>query len=87
MSTSTSSTIKVNLHAGLVKNAQREASRIGISLQDFIRMLLGNYFAKPVFEKEEYYQKLLDQAHADIQAGRYTTVRTAKELNKHLNSL
>lgn len=86
MSTS-SATIKVNLQQGILKNANAEAKRIGISLQDFIRMLLGSYFAAPVMKKDQYYQKLLDQAHADIQAGRYTTVRTQKELSDHLDSL
>lgn len=43
----TSSTIKINLSSGILRNAQNEAERIGISLQDFIRMLMASYFANP----------------------------------------
>jgi len=42
---SVSPTIKVNLPKGLLQNSKVEAERIGISLQDFIRMLMTTYFA------------------------------------------
>ncbi len=45
MNTQTSSTIKLNLPKGLHVNTQNEADRIGISLQNFIRMLLAMYFS------------------------------------------
>lgn len=86
MSTS-STTIKLNLHQTMVKNASTEAKRIGLSLQDFIRMLLGNYFATPVMEKAEYYQKLFDVARKEIREGKYTTIKNSSELKKHLKSL
>jgi hypothetical protein len=41
----TSSTIKINVSSGILGHAEAEARRIGISLQDFIRMLMATYFA------------------------------------------
>ena len=40
-----SATIKINLSSGILQNAQAEAERIGITVQDFIRMLMGTYFS------------------------------------------
>lgn len=83
-----SSTIKINLPPGIKNNAQEEAKRIGISLQDFIRMLMATYFARgnsvSALSRD---MQLLERAREDIRKGRYTTIRTQAELKKHLDSL
>lgn len=88
MSTQTSSTIKLNLPSGILNNAQGEAKRIGISIQDFIRMLLANHFANIAPTRSiSRDQAIYDQAMDDIQNGRYTDVSTPEELKKYLDSL
>lgn len=88
MSTRTSSTIKLNLPSGILNNAQGEAKRIGISIQDFIRMLIANHFANnaPVRPSSRE-QMLYNQAMDDIRNGRYTSITTKKQLQEHLDSL
>lgn len=73
-------TIKLNLSAGILENAKQEADRIGISLQDFIRMLMGNYFASKDVS-------LLARAREEIEDGKYTTIDTSGELKKYLKNL
>ncbi len=47
MNKTTSSTIKINLPQGILHKSSAEAERTGISVQDFIRMLLATYFSRP----------------------------------------
>ncbi len=81
-----SSTIKLNLPSGILQNAQQEGSRIGISLQDFIRMLMGSYFANSTATISKN-SALLTQAKKEIAAGDYTVINTAGELNTYLKTL
>lgn len=89
MSTQTSSaTIKVNLPVGILGNAQEEARRIGISLQDFIRMLMATYFARSESVRSISRDRvLLEKAKREISAGKYTQVANAAELKEYLASL
>ncbi|MEK7533356.1 MAG: hypothetical protein AAB542_02875 [Patescibacteria group bacterium] len=88
MGTSTSSTIKLNLPSGILNNAQGEAKRIGISLQDFIRMLMASYFANPISTRSvSREQALYDQAQKDIVQGNYTDISSKKELREYLRRL
>lgn len=83
-----SSTIKINVPAGILHNAQSEARRIGISLQDFIRMLMAIYFAhNPSVRAISRDQALWDQAQQEIKAGQYTTIKNKKALTAYLDSL
>ncbi len=88
MQPSTSSTIKLNVSSGILANAEAEARRIGISLQDFIRMLMATYFANTqsvrVVSRD---QSLYDQAQQEIKAGSYTRVASQKELDGYLHKL
>lgn len=88
MQTTPSSTIKINVPAGILQNAQNEAGRIGISLQDFIRMLMATYFANSgsirMISRD---QALWNQAQEEIKTGQYTAVKNKKELNTYLDSL
>jgi len=86
--TVTSSTIKLNLPAGILRNAQNEAKRIGISLQDFIRMLMANYFAgfRPIKAMSRE-QALYERALGEIERGEYTEIKNVKELDEFLNKL
>ena len=87
-STTTSTTVKLNVSAGMLQNAQSEASRIGISVQDFIRMLLATYFAHgPSIHALTPDDQKYQQALHDIQAGRYTVIKDRKQLAKHLSDL
>ena len=85
---STSSTIKINVSAGILRNAQHEAQRIGISLQDFIRMLMATYFANSssirMISRD---QALWGRAKEEINRGQYTTVKNKTELHDYLDSL
>lgn len=83
-----SSTIKINVPLGILQNAQGEAHRIGISLQDFIRMLMATYFANSramgAITRE---QALWENAQNEIKNGQYTTVKNKKELHTYLDEL
>jgi len=85
---SSSSTVKVNLSDGIMHNALSESERIGISLQDFIRMLLGTYFAKSTsIQSISRDQVLFDNALQDIEAQKFTRVKNQRELDNYLDSL
>ncbi len=73
-------TIKLSLSPGILQNATQEADKIGISLQDFIRMLMGSYFASKS-------SSLFAKANKEIAAGEYTIIDNSKELNKYLKTL
>ena len=89
MNTQTSSaTIKINLPPGILKNASEESKRIGISLQDFIRMLMATYFARgSSIRALSRDQGRYDQAMKEIQLGEFTTIRSESELDDYVNSL
>ena len=81
-------TVKINVPIGMLQNARMESQRIGISVQDFIRMLLATYFAhapsiKAIVSDDERYQ----QALKEISSGKFSTVKSHKELSDHLQSL
>lgn len=83
-----STTIKLNVSAGILANAEAEARRIGISLQDFIRMLMATYFANTQSVRAvSRDQALYDQAQNEIKRGSYTPVKNQKELKSYLNNL
>ena len=84
----TSSTVKLNLPSGILRNANEEARRIGISLQDFIRMIMATYFANSsAIRAVSRDQALFDQARQDIQKGKFTKIVNKAALNSYLNSL
>ncbi|MCJ7826324.1 hypothetical protein MUP56_01765, partial [Patescibacteria group bacterium] len=83
-----SSTIKLNISSGILRNAQGEADRIGISLQDFIRMLMATYFAHAGSVRAiSHDQMLLERAGQEIRGGEYTKIQSKKELNAYFDSL
>jgi len=84
----TSNTIKLNLPTGILANSRIEAERIGISVQDFVRMLLATYFAhapsiKAISKEQTLYQEALN----DIKSGRFTVVKKTDDLDNYLQSL
>lgn len=84
----TSSTIKINVSSGILRNAQSEARRIGISLQDFIRMLMATYFANAASIRTiSRDQALWERAGEEIKSGQYIAVKSKKELHAYLDSL
>ena len=83
-----SATIKLNVPSGILSNAQQEAQRIGISLQDFIRMLMATYFARSESVRSiSRDQVLLEKAKREIRAQKYTQVTSTAELKNYLASL
>lgn len=83
-----SSTIKINVPAGILHNAQSEAQRIGISLQDFIRMLMATYFANAASIRTiSRDQALWERAQEEVKSGQYTAVKNKKELHAYLDAL
>lgn len=88
MAVKTYTTVKINLSTDLKRLAEKEASKIGFSLQDFMRMTLGSYFTvRPLPRRLSREEELYVKALADIEAGRYSTCKNAKELVKYLDSL
>lgn len=86
--TMSSTTIKINVPMGILSNAQQEARRIGISLQDFIRMLMATYFANaPSVRALTRDQALYNRAQKEIREGKFTTVNTKAELEAYLDQL
>jgi len=86
--TLSSSTIKLNLSSGIFRHASEEADRIGISLQDFIRMLMATYFAHArSLSAISRDQVLLEQAQDDIRNGKYTKIQNKKDLNMYFDNL
>jgi len=86
--TASSATIKLNLPLGIRINTQKEAQRIGISLQDFIRMLLATYFSRS--ESISFISRdriLWTKAQKEIKAGKYKRIKTSKELKEYLMNL
>ncbi len=84
----TPSTIKLNLPSRILQNAQEESRRIGISLQDFIRMLMATYFANAgAIRAVSRNQALFDRAQQEIQKGEYTSVSNKTTLNTYLDGL
>lgn len=73
-------TIKLNLSVGILQNATQEAKKIGVSVQDFIRMLMGSYFASKS-------SSLFVKANKEIAAGEYTVIDNSKDLTKYLKTL
>ena len=88
MDTISSATVKVNLPIGILRNAKSEATRIGISVQDFIRMLMATYFARSgsirAITPDEV---LLDRAEKEIAQGEYTRITSPKKLREYLSDL
>lgn len=83
-----SSTVKINLPSGILQNAQTESQRIGISVQDFIRMLMATYFANSdAIGAVSHNQALFNKAKREIQNGEYTKITNKKELNSYLDKL
>ena len=91
-----STTVKVNVPAGILAHAELEASRIGISLQDFIRMLMATYFAQAraiqavsrvSYGSQEWWEqgeKVVDQELADKHYTTHASMDEAISYLKHL---
>lgn len=87
MTKMTSSTVKINLSEGILRNSAAEAERIGISLQDFIRLLLATYFSRSEGILNVSRDKiLLDNAKREIKEGKYKEFKNTQELSTHLLS-
>ena len=70
--------------------AERKAQKLGISFPEYIRMLAVFDIKEKVEELpmvDEETEKQIAKSLHDIKKGRYTTVRTDKELEAHLKSL
>ena len=72
----------------MLQHAQTEAGRIGISLQDFMRMLMATYFANArSLRGISRDQELWEHAKDEIANGQYTSVKTKKEFRLYLDAL
>ena len=73
MNKSSSPTIKVNLREVLLYNSIHKGHRIGISVQDFMRLLLTTYFSRSEAIVSLSREKLLlETAHQEVAEGNYT---------------
>ena len=83
-----SSTIKINLPTGIFSHAKGESDRIGISVQDFIRMLMATYFANASSVRAvSHDQTFFANAQKEIQKGEYTRATNKKALDAYLSTL
>ena len=85
---SSATTVKINEPIGMLQNVRMESQRIGISVQDFMRTLLATYFAhassiRAITSDDERYQHALQE----ISNGKFSTVKSQKELSTHLQAL
>ncbi|HLD24872.1 MAG TPA: hypothetical protein VJB96_03040 [Patescibacteria group bacterium] len=94
--TVSSATVKVNLPSGILAHAEGEAARIGISLQDFIRMLMATYFAQAraiqavsrvSYGSHAWWATGEAQVDAEIQNKQYTEFATMDDAVEHLKHL
>jgi len=68
-----------------LQNSAKEADRIGISLQDFIRMLLATYFSRSeAISSISRDGVLLDNAKREIKEKKYVEFTNIKELKEYL---
>jgi len=63
---------------------EKKAEKFGISFPEYIRMLAVSDIKKQVDEETE---KQIGQSLQDLKAGRYTTIKTKKELDAYIKSL
>ena len=83
-----SSTVKLNLPTGILYNAKKESLRIGISLQDFIRMLMATYFANAGSVRAlSRDQTLYNRAQQEIHDRKFITIETDTQLRDYLHNL
>lgn len=94
--TISSATVKVNLPSGILAHAEGEADRIGISLQDFIRMLLATYFAQAraiqavsrvSYGSQAWWESGEARVDAEIQNKQYTKFATMDDAVDYLKHL
>lgn len=84
----TSSTVKLNLPVSILRNTQAESERIGISVQDFIRMLLASYFAHtPSLKASSSDETRYHQALREVAEKVYTVVSDEKGVTEHLSKI
>jgi len=85
MADNTSATIKINLPAGILANARQEAERIGISVQDFIRMLMATYFSRAESIQAVSRDRVLwERGKKEVAGGKFVAVEDAQELERLL---
>ncbi len=84
----TTTTLKVSLADGLLHNSQTEATRIGISVQDFIRLLLASYFAQSESLTAIKRDKaLIERAQQELATRQYTEFKSSAKFQEHLLNL
>ena len=69
---------------------EKKAEKFGISFPEYIRMLAVSDIKKQVEELpmvDEETEKQIGQSLQDLKAGRYTTIKTKKELDAYIKSL
>jgi Holliday junction resolvase len=69
---------------------ERKAEKIGISFPEYIRMLAVSDIKEEVEELpmvDEETEAQIGKSLKDLKEGRYTDIRTEKELDTHLKSL
>ncbi len=74
----------------LYRTVDQKARRIGLSFPEYIRVLAVNDIKVGIEDVpmvDEDTEKQIGQSLKDYEEGRYTTVRTKKELHEHLIKL
>lgn len=69
---------------------EKKAEQLGVSFPEYIRMLAVSDIKKQVEELpmvDEETEKQIGKSLQDLKAGRYTTIKTKRELDAYLNSL
>lgn len=69
---------------------EEKAKKLGVAFPEYIRMLAVSDIKKQVEELpmvDEETEKQIGKSLKDLKTGKYTIIKTAKELNTHLASL
>lgn len=74
----------------LYELVEKKARNLGVSFTEYIRMLAVSDIKKQIEQLsmvDEETEKQIGKSLQDLEMGRYTTVRTKKELDAYLKSL
>lgn len=80
--------IKVSVSPELKSLVKSRAENIGVPITQYVKNLIINDVKHyPVYQVDEETEKRIGQSLEDIKEGRYTVIKSKKELDAHLDSL
>lgn len=87
-SQTTQEQIKVSVSTELKSLVRSRAQNIGVPITQYVKNLIINDVKHyPVYQVDEETEKRIGQSLKDLAEGRYTVIKSKKELDAHLDSL